>query len=211
MKNELVVKPVNFLGDTLMAAQDAEGNIWVGVSWMCNGIGLNKNEKDRQVKNVQADSVLKEGCRKFDAGVFDPNNITVALRLEFVPLWLAKISITPTMKIENPELAEHLKQYQLKAKDVLAAAFLPTNKPARFSPKASSVGEVASLVKINRVIMKDQGSSANKIARQTDLFYRQFGVDEIPDYVEPNYEQMELTTTCREVTTTMKFPPTLSQ
>ena len=59
MKNELVVKPVNFLGDTLMAAQDAEGNIWVGVSWMCNGIGLNKNEKDRQVKNVQADSVLK--------------------------------------------------------------------------------------------------------------------------------------------------------
>ena len=28
MKNELVVKPVAFLGDTLMAAQDAVGNIW---------------------------------------------------------------------------------------------------------------------------------------------------------------------------------------
>lgn len=211
MKNKLVVKPVNFLGDTLMAAQDAEGNIWAGVKWICNGIGLSRGQANGEVTKVQNEEVLKQGCMKFRAGVFDANNETVALRLDFVPLWLAKISVTPTMQAENPEVADKLVQYQLKAKDVLAAAFLPTNKSARFSPKASSVGEVASLVKINRVIMKDQGSSANKIARQTDLFYRQFGVDEIPDYVEPNYEQMELTTTCREVTTTMKFPPALPQ
>jgi hypothetical protein len=45
--------------------------------------------------------------------------------IDFLPLWLAKISITPKMKKNNPELVEKLIQYQLKAKDVLAAAFLP--------------------------------------------------------------------------------------
>ena len=68
-----------------------------------------------------------KGCRKFPAGVFDPNNQTVALKLDFVPLWLAKIAITPTMRAETPELAEMLEVYQLQAKDILAAAFLPVN------------------------------------------------------------------------------------
>lgn len=127
MEDKLEVKRVPFLGTELMAARDEEGQIWAGVSYICNGIGLNKNEKDRQVKNAQADEVLREGCVKFDAGVFDPNNATVALKLDFVPLWLAKISITPTMKEEHPELASTLKEYQLRAKDVLAAAFLPVS------------------------------------------------------------------------------------
>lgn len=124
--NELEIKRVPFIGTELMAARDEVGQIWAGVSYICNGIGLNKNEKDRQVKNVQADRVLKKGCVKFDAGVFDPNNQAVAIKLDFVPLWLAKISITPTMESDNPELAGRLEQYQLRAKDVLAAAFLPT-------------------------------------------------------------------------------------
>lgn len=123
--NELEVKRVPFMGTDLMAAKDESGTIWAGVSYICNGLGLNKNEKDRQIKNVQSDEVLKEGCVKFDAGVFDPNNPTIAVKLDFVPLWLAKISITPNMKAERPELVKALKTYQLKAKDVLAAAFLP--------------------------------------------------------------------------------------
>lgn len=57
--------------------------------------------------------------------MFDHNNQAVAIKLDFVPLWLAKISITPTMESDNPELADRLEQYQLRAKDVLAAAFLP--------------------------------------------------------------------------------------
>ena len=85
MENELEIKRVPFMGAELMAARDTDGQIWAGVSYICNGIGLNKNEKDRQVKNVQTDRVLKKGCVKFDAGVFDPNNQTVAIKLDFVP------------------------------------------------------------------------------------------------------------------------------
>ena len=49
----------------------------------------------------------------------------LCLKLDFIPLWLAKISITPTMEQETPELATRLIEYQLKAKDILAEAFLP--------------------------------------------------------------------------------------
>lgn len=50
--NELEVKRVPFMGADLMAAKDESGTIWAGVSYICTGLGLNKNEKDRQIKNV---------------------------------------------------------------------------------------------------------------------------------------------------------------
>jgi phage antirepressor YoqD-like protein len=128
MKNELVTKEVNFNGDSLMATQDMNtGKIYVGISWVCNGIGFNKHQKDRQVVNVQEDIVLKRGCLKFEAGVFDDNNDTIAIELDYLPLWLAKISITPKMKNDTPELAYKLINYQTQAKDVLAKAFIHTD------------------------------------------------------------------------------------
>ena len=132
--NELEVKKVPFMGTELMAARDNDGQIWAGVSYICNGIGLTKHQKDRQVTNIQTDKVLSRGCLKFEAGVFDRNNSTLALKLDYVPLWLAKIAITPRMERETPELAARLEQYQLKAKDVLAAAFLPQSKQQSTTP-----------------------------------------------------------------------------
>lgn len=123
------IKRVPFMGCDLMAAKADDGTIYAGVSYICNGMGLSKSQKDAQIQNIQKDDVLSMGCLKFQAGVFDPNNTTLALKLDYLPLWLAKISITPTMKVENPQLAERLVQYQLKAKDALAAAFLP-KRPA---------------------------------------------------------------------------------
>lgn len=125
MNQEFEIKKVPFMGTELVAARDADGQIWAGVKWMCNGIGLSKNQTDNQIQKLQTEKVLKRGCGKFPAGVFDPNNETIAVKLDFVPLWLAKISITPTMEQETPELAATLELYQLKAKDVLAAAFIP--------------------------------------------------------------------------------------
>lgn len=124
-KNLAEIKTVPFMGQNLMAAKSEDGTIFAGVSYICNGMGLSKSQKDAQIQNIQKDDVLSRGCLKFQAGVFDPNNTTLALKLEYLPLWLAKISITPTMKAANPQLAERLIQYQLKAKDALAAAFLP--------------------------------------------------------------------------------------
>ena len=123
--NDMIVKSVDLMGDTVMAAQDSEGNIWAGVSYFCNALGMNKKQKDWQTEKVQSDKILSKGAGKFGAGVFDPNNETIALRLDFVPLWLTKISVTKQMEKSHPELADKLLEYQLKAKDILAEAFMP--------------------------------------------------------------------------------------
>ncbi len=123
--HNLIVKSVDFFGDSLIAVKDdVTGKIYTGISFICNGIGFTKGQKDRQVLNIQNDIVLKRGCLKFEAGVIDPNNETLAIDIEFLPLWLAKISITPKMQEEQPEVTEKLVNYQLKAKDVLAEAFI---------------------------------------------------------------------------------------
>lgn len=121
----LIVKPVDVLGSSIMAAKDEKGNIYAGVNYFCNALGMTKGQRDKQVQKVQKDEVLKQGASKLEAGVFDKDNETVVLKIEYVPLWLTKISITEKTKKQHPELAEKLLNYQLKAKDILAAAFLP--------------------------------------------------------------------------------------
>lgn len=122
---ELEIKKVPFMGAELMAARDKDGVIWGGVRWMCDGIGLSRNQRDNQTQKIKADTVLSKGAGNFPLPTNGGVQEVLCLKLDFVPIWLAKISITPTMEAETPELAEKLMEYQLKAKDVLAAAFLP--------------------------------------------------------------------------------------
>lgn len=129
MMNDMIVKSVDVLGDSIMAAKDNNGNVFAGVSYFCNALGMTRGQKNRQVINVQKDETLKRGCIKLGAGLLDDGNETVALRIDFIPVWLAKISITDKTKKENPELAEKLLDYQLKAKDILAEAFMPKIEP----------------------------------------------------------------------------------
>ncbi len=123
--NDMIIKRIDLMGDTIIAAKDDNGNIWAGVNSFCKGLGMTKNQRDAQVDKVKTDKTLSRGCGKFPAGIFDVSNEAYALRLDFIPMWLAKISITDKMENEHPELAEKLLQYQLKAKDILAEAFLP--------------------------------------------------------------------------------------
>lgn len=189
--NNLEIKRVPFLGTELMAARDADGQIWVGVSYICRGIGLSDDQKRHQIRTVQSDEVLKEGCVKFGTGVFDPNNPTIALKLDFVPLWLAKISITPAMKVGHSELTETLKQYQLHAKDVLAAAFLPSLYSREESTKLErpALSSVNDAMKITIDVMKAAGIAPEYIALTVKDTYKPYGIN-IPDSCFPEKEKL---------------------
>jgi len=142
-KNELIVKNVDFYGDTLKAAKDSEGVIWAGVKWLCDGMGLSDGQRQRQTTNIQSDIVLSKGVANLVLPTNGGNQEVLCLQLDYVPLWLAKISITPSMKENNPELVDKLVNYQLKAKDVLAAAFLP--QPHNVKQLTISSREVAKI------------------------------------------------------------------
>ena len=165
--NDLVVKSVDLFGDSVMAAKDKEGNIWAGINFFCRGLGMSKRQRDFQVEKVKSDKVLSRGCTLLRAGVFDPANEAYALRLDFVPIWLAKITITDKMQKENPGLAEKLLQYQLKAKDILAEAFLPINSTeltVQVAPSEVPLGELASYLKAMDRVAHRQNLAPHKIA-----------------------------------------------
>lgn len=124
-KQALDVRRVPFMGQELIAAQDSSGEVWVAIRWVCQGIGLSDGQMQRQLTNIGRDSVLSRGVAKLqlltDGGIQD----VLCLNLAYVPIWLAKIRVTPVMCRDNPDLADRLVEYQLRVKDVLAAAFLP--------------------------------------------------------------------------------------
>lgn len=62
-----------------------------------------------------------------------------------------------------------------------------------FPAKATSAGEVSSLIKNVRITLERQESAPRKIAKQTELLLRHFGIPVIEDFVElAPWEQVEL-------------------
>lgn len=161
----LAVKDVQFNGATLRAAQDAENIIWVGVRWVCQGLGLSEGQARRERKRIHEDLTLKRGESNLTLPTDGGNQDVLCIRLDFLPLWIAKINPTPTMKRENPQLVENLIDYQIKAKDVLAAAFLNKNALA---PQADYMKQIENLQSTieemrqeNQKMYKDMSALAN--------------------------------------------------
>ena len=79
-----------------------------------------KNER----KKIKKDLVLSQGGLNLTLPTNGGEQDISCIELDYLPLWLAKISITPKMQKENPIVTTKLVNYQLKAKDVLAQAFI---------------------------------------------------------------------------------------
>lgn len=126
---EMIVKDVDLMGSTVMAAKDSNGIIWVGIKWMCQGMGMTEGQYKRQIKNIKKDLLLKNSGSNLTLNKGSGEREVFCIKNDYLPIWLAKISITPTMQKENPDLADKLLDYQLKAKDILAKAFLPKQEP----------------------------------------------------------------------------------
>jgi len=117
-------KMVDFNGAELMAVKATNGKIYGGVKWICDGIGLSDGQFRRQKQNISTDAVLQKGITNLRYPTSGGPQEALCIEVDYLPLWLAKISITPKMKVSNPTLTDKLVEYQLKAKDVLAKAFL---------------------------------------------------------------------------------------
>lgn len=140
----LEVKNVDVLGSQIMAAKDTNNIIWVGVRWMCQGMGMTAGQWKRQITNIQKDLLLKRGGSNLILPTASGEQEVFCLQNEYLPIWLAKISITPTMQKEHPELAEKLLNYQLKAKDILANAFIEkkaTENPATLQQQIQLIAQ----------------------------------------------------------------------
>jgi len=118
MTTELMIKEVDFNGANILVAQNIDGKMYAGVKWVCDGLGLDvKGQREK----IQKHEVFSKGVATLplpsNGGIQD----TIMIELDFLPLWLANIN----PKLVGASVKEKLIIYQLKAKDVLAKAFLP--------------------------------------------------------------------------------------
>lgn len=191
MSDIVKIKKVPFMGTDLVATKDTEDQIWVGVRWICNGIGLSKNQRDRQIQKIKSDSVLSKGAENFQLPTKGGKQDILCMKLDFVPLWLAKISITPKMQEENPGLVNRLIEYQLKAKDVLAAAFVSQE----YSPNMSEDEIVAKALAItNRRVQE----LALKNAEQQKVITEQSQQIEV---MKPKAKYCDIVLACKDLIT----------
>lgn len=118
MKQE--VKEIQFYNDTLLGVRDANGQVWLGVKKTCLDIGLTDVQARSQVEKIKQDYVLKSNCRKFPIvqmeGKREVERTMDCIKEDFVTLWLAKITLTPTMQREVPWVVEKLAKYQLETR-----------------------------------------------------------------------------------------------
>lgn len=126
----------DFYGDELIALKDnATGEIYTSINSVLKGIGFtNKNQIRKRRDKWINDIVISKGIMKFNVPtqevvskngttLFDEKE-TFCISQRKLPLALAKINITPTMKKNQPELVSKLELYQDKCADVLASIFI---------------------------------------------------------------------------------------
>ena len=132
----LQVTNFDFYGDKLIALQDnATGEIYTAINSVLRGIGFTERQVRHNREKWLNDLVVSKGCQNFVIPM--ENGIkqeTYCISDRKLPIALTKISITPKMKQNQPELASKLELYQDKCADVLASVFIDHKSPDSIQP-----------------------------------------------------------------------------
>jgi len=167
---EMELMEVNFNGSLIVVVRMKDtGKSYVGVNWICNGIGLTEGQVKNEKNKIQEDIVLSKGGRNLILPTKGGNQQSLCLELEYLPLWLAKISITPKMKTNSPEVVGKLVDYQINAKDVLAQAFLGKQKEWNLQREVGKVDRKRMTSSIQTYI---PNAKPFTYSNYTDMLYR---------------------------------------
>ena len=132
----LQVTNFDFYGDKLIALQDnATGEIYTAVNLILRGIGFTERQTKHIHKKWNDDLIISKGVQNFvlpDKNGINQNTLCISDRK--LPIALTKISITPKMKQNQPELVSKLELYQDKCADVLASVFIDHKAPDSMQP-----------------------------------------------------------------------------
>lgn len=177
----LQVTNFDFYGDNLIALQDnATGEIYTAINSVLRGIGFtDKNQIRKRRDKWINDVVISKGVVKFniptqevvaknDTTLFDEKE-TYCISQHKLPLALAKISITPKMKQNQPELVSKLELYQDKCADVLASVFIDHELPSQpnLQPLTDTLSSITNTLTTLTQTMATMQQEISNIKEQT--------------------------------------------
>jgi len=130
MDNE--IKKIPFEGGELLGVRTEDGKVYLGIKKACLDIGLSEDQARNEIRKIQNNLLFESNCAKFDTvqieGKREIKREVIGILESFVPMWLAQINLTPSMKKTNPQAVKKLLIYQLKAADALHEAFMATEE-----------------------------------------------------------------------------------
>ncbi|MCR0553407.1 phage antirepressor N-terminal domain-containing protein [[Clostridium] innocuum] len=177
---ELEIKKVDFYDSELIGVQEAAtGKVFTAINNVLKGIGFDDRQIEHQRNKWKEDEAVSKGVQKFSDPSEGGTQEAYCIDIMKLPLALAKINITPKIKKENPRLAEMLELYQDKCAEVLAKSFFrkQTDFIKSYSTKATSVGELANLMKEWGRALRDANGDPEKIVELYEKLNRQLGMD----------------------------------
>lgn len=177
---ELEIKKVDFYDSELIGVQEAAtGKVFTAINNVLKGIGFDDRQIEHQRNKWKEDEAVSKGVQKFSYPSEGGTQEAYCIDIMKLPLALAKINITPKIKKENPRLAEMLELYQDKCAEVLAKSFFrkQTDFIKSYSTKATSVGELANLMKEWGRALRDSNGDPEKIVELYEKLNRQLGMD----------------------------------
>lgn len=119
---------VTFYNDSLTAIKDNDGEIWALTNDILRNIGFDAVKISNQRKAWNNDIVISKGSKILPTLTNGGIQQSSCLNRRYIPLALAKISITPTMQREQPEVVDKLIRYQEECADVLYKYFYKSNE-----------------------------------------------------------------------------------
>ena len=163
----LQITDFNFYGDELIALKDnSTGEIYTSINSVLRGIGFSERQIKHIHKKWSEDIVTSKGVQNFVLP--DKNGInqdTTCISNRKLPIALTKITITPNMKKNQPELATKLELYQDKCADVLASVFIDKKSTDNINTEllAESISKAISIAlqPINDRLSKLEEQSVN--------------------------------------------------
>lgn len=129
--NQSVFNPVSvkFHNDEIPAFIGNDNEIYAAANQVLRNIGFNEDRVKAIRKKWRDDKVISAKgwyfTLRYSGGVQPVDKDTYCLPHKILPLALAKISITPTLEADYPEVVEKLVAYQLECADVLYRHFFP--------------------------------------------------------------------------------------
>ncbi|KIL80698.1 phage antirepressor N-terminal domain-containing protein [Bacillus badius] len=160
-------KTVRFDGDEIVVVKANNEKIYAAVKWVCQGMQLTEGQYQNQTRKLSDDPVLVQGIAKMQLPTNSGVQDVLCIDLEFMPLWLAKINAGI---ISDEVIRNKVVSYQLKAKDVLTKAFMPSENVVPMSKDQALVTVLrttADLVEDTQAIKEEQ-HEIRKLVTQID-------------------------------------------
>lgn len=154
---DLITKEVDFNGIGMLALKNEEG-IFVSVKSICESIGL---DYSAQLKRIKNDEVVSEGLVKIAMPTKGGNQEISMLDIGYLPLWVTGISSNAVRE----EIKPYIKSFKLRAKDILAEAFIE-NKSQFMIPK--TFGEALKLAYEQQLQIEQQLLELKEQAKEID-------------------------------------------